>query len=134
MREIKFRAWNKKENRWANINQLTDWGSAEMTACVGMGNEQYPYQTMRIESDEIYELMQFTGLTDKNGKEIYEGDILKGAGIVSWNEKEVRWSCIHIEWNDKKEWHDMLYLTTPLEVIGNIYEHKHLLDNIDTKV
>ena len=72
-------------------------------------------------------LMQYTGLKDKNGKEIYEGDILRAAGIVTWNEPEVRWSCIDIEWNDKCELHDMLYLTTPLEVIGNIYENPEII-------
>jgi uncharacterized phage protein (TIGR01671 family) len=119
MREIKFRAWDKEMKEWVETTmgyrpQLTKTDQICSVACVfnGQGN---------------CEIMQFTGLLDKNGKEIYEGDVLKSAGIVTWNQEEVRWSCIDIEWNNRREWHDMLYLTTPLETIGNIYEHPNLL-------
>lgn len=123
MREIKFRAWNKRDKQWANINQLTDWDSCEMTACVGMGNEKYPYQTMRIESDAIYELMQYTGLKDKNGKEIYEGDVLKDShGNTSLVNDPIlgKWVYIH---------HHECGMVDEMEVIGNIYENPELLQH-----
>lgn len=71
--------------------------------------------------DESVIIREYTTKEDINAKKIYEGDILKDAGIVAWNDVELKWSCIDIEWNDQREWHDMLYLTTPLEIIGNIY-------------
>lgn len=60
MREVKFRAWNKQINRWTS-NVLVDLTSPVVSSYI--------------------ELMQYTGLKDKNGKEIYEGDIVEGVGI-----------------------------------------------------
>ncbi|WP_024831624.1 YopX family protein [Ruminiclostridium josui] len=69
MREIKFRAWDKEFGR------LVKWNDR---AFIKMGDyRELSEITMNYFSDQRFIFMQYTGLHDKNGKEIYEGDILK---------------------------------------------------------
>lgn len=75
------------------------------------------------------ELMQSTGLLDKNGKEIFFGDVCR----VDWNDKRYPPHCIEIEWNDEKCSIDIeggspkSDCANHYEVIGNIYENPELL-------
>ena len=108
MREIKFRVWVKNKEYMKTTKAAV--------------NTIISYFILDSSEKEDYVLMQYTGLKDKNGKEIYEGDIVKtkfGNGKVF-----MRLGCWFIE-NQKELGY---YSNYELEVIGNIYENPELLE------
>jgi len=122
MRVIKFRAWDKKQEKMVPL--------AEPRYHNGVGGilmyAQFPFKEVSgwDKNGEEYILMQFTGLKDKNGKEIYEGDIMNDKGIkfeVYWNQHNGNWS--------RKNISELLAGETMKnsEIIGNIHENPELL-------
>ncbi len=107
MREIKFRVWDKIERK------MQSWESLCRQA----------FLISVLENDDIYFVpMQFTGLVDKNGKEIYEGDILK----TSTGNHQVIWDEDGLWGFDSR--HPLYFADIQQrEVIGNLYDHPELL-------
>jgi len=130
MREIKFRVWDK-ENKTLRCDVLS--------VDVGFKNSNNIYfKEGSFAKPGLYELMQFTGLKDKNGKEIYEGDIVSCVGGYEAPEgydsheepAQVIFDKGTLQFVAKcvcgcEEW--PLYEYDLDEVIGNIYESPELL-------
>lgn len=85
---------------------------------------KHPKSNMGVEIDHST-LCQFTGLTDKNGREIYEGDIFRYSGllyVVEWIRYGFRFKLMD-EPNQHKHWYlDDINIQNECEVIGNIHD------------
>lgn len=121
-RAINFRAWNNDNNDWLNEND------ADLLTIHLDGTYEIDRGWVVIYPDLTLE--QDTGLKDKNGKKIFEGDILKGKmGIF-----EVRWfneiACYWFKPNTKMKWHPNFDQGTVdfMKIIGNIHENPDLLN------
>ena len=144
MREILFRGKRKTNNEWVYGNYC----GAEYL--INEGIEHFIIEIPRNGSSAkvIPETVgQYTGLTDKNGTKIFEGDILKEVYevFVSAREKEKRTRIGYVEysacslcngyyayfWNDKEKWRGNFAIHCGCEVIGNIHDNPELLKEND---
>ena len=127
MREIKFRAWSKLLNKMLSHEDLNKT-LKDLTKIENIAGIFLP-----LNSD--VEVMQYTGLKDSNGNEIYEGDIVK---IEDYFGEDIIGRVIYDEATAGYVFHkgnerNYFQMTLDLEdyvhyVIGNIYENKDLLD------
>ena len=133
MREIKFRAWDTVEKRMVEDGEVMLWGNGSWGA-YREGNEEISPEGDLIGNDPYTDqdmiLMQFTGLHDKNGKEIFEGDIVEyengNAGYGRPRHEETSRSVIP-SLDDHAEYEAMSAFWKEGEVIGNVHQNKELL-------
>ena len=142
-REIKFRAWDGQTMRDVrSIHNVHSQVNVHADLCTVKDD---PLSNKAVISSHYTEynlklhLMQYTGLKDRNGVEIYEGDIiltsddLRKQAVGNWKPK-----MRIIEWTDNKEYKTGFNLgkaqDNKCEVIGNIYENPELLTNNGDKL
>lgn len=122
MREIKFRSWDNDKMIDVKILEYVP----EHKSFSGKAGYNINYH-LGIPAEN---LMQYTGLKDKNGKEIYEGDILKTSNCpnvhVYWFEQGGRWNGKYVGLSEDCEINSSISFTS--EVIGNIYQNPELLE------
>ena len=136
MRTLKFRAWDVESKHMVSWEEIEEeWLAEGYSDAIMRGDHYIP--------------LQYTGLKDKNGVEIYEGDVLKS---IRYN-----WKCIghpkhktdlvdiyEVSWSDNycafrcKSKHSRGYLIfndaradkNEIEVIGNVFQNKELLNEV----
>lgn len=151
MREIKFRAWDKEHKTMKIPNEIDflvvkaqsiNWKMQGCMSDLWLNNESESYCPIEVE------LMQFTGLKDRNGKEIYEGDIVKTTSELMTNYGQdrtgkykteyfsIEYDTENAKWKERRladNWLAPLGISQDIiskysEVIGNIYENPELLE------
>lgn len=134
MRDIKFRAWEKvREDETGSYGGEMYYSeeSEEKRAC------GFVIKTNSGYSNDDFQWMQYTGLKDKNGKEIYEGDIVSTDSLRyevkfgSFDHQDIDSYGYYLDCEGKGKYtYSMTKVTVMLvEVIGNVYENPELLED-----
>ena len=139
MREIKFRAWDKENNKMIYVDKIVFRTDGEIFRVwdYNMGIEGV--QGLLINQDSGI-VIQFTGLKDKNGKEIYEGDVIvcrDGKAVIIYEDSFAKF-IMDFDYFGKNTLPDFEDVSDnkqdadtcmrSIEVIGNIYENPELLE------
>lgn len=126
MREIKFRAWDKEQKEWVKYS-ITD------------NIPIFCHNTSRWKTDKEgkrFILCQYTGLKNFNGKEIYEGDIVRAIGFSKWigvakySDKNQAFVFECIDKNYRENIVFMSQFDQGFKILGNIYENPEMLEEV----
>lgn len=135
-RPIKFRVWHKGKNEWVHE---PGWEPNILGECILFG------EWCRVPPEELndLEVLQFSGLKDSAGKEIYEGDIISYSYEKTWGDEsdclisscekkiaEVFYKGCGFHLNESEEYQPTIdnYCFGAIKIIGNIFENPELLE------
>ena len=117
-REFKFRAWDKDENVMF-YPVVIDYGDYSLRDLTGRWHDMINC-----------ELLQYIGLKDCNGREIYEGDINKYGYVVTYvgdTYESLGMNCgWYLQRNDFESWYELKCYSIEIEIVGNIFEMSKL--------
>ena len=124
-RIIKFRAWTKRDKCWCG---------AFAVHMSGLWRESPNNEWTDLSKQDEIVLMQFTGLLDKNGKEIYEGDVVRENNELGISDlhyqigyKDGHTSMTGCNKGNEYDRHGIWNMISSIEILGNIYENPELL-------
>ena len=147
-RDLKFRAWNKVWGMMSLVDKIEfeEGKPVRVSVTIKATDFDHTDEWSDYEVGDDIILQQFTGLKDKNGKEIYDGDIITFTeidedscmgkedtytGKVEWIDEISQWRFIYPS-GQRTELHFIIQLPTikSCEVIGNVFENPELLNEI----
>ena len=129
----KYRAWDVLAEKMINEILMISFVRKEIIGKFSDGSTSVPLKFEGERNGEDVILMQSTGLFDKNGKEIFEGDIVDYKGrkaIIKWHGSYASFIYRFIDKpkERKAEWSPLYLAYLHVEIIGNIYENPELLE------
>ena len=128
MKELKFRAWIKAQEKMVEVASI----DFKEKTIIYEDKKAKPY----VADLSQVELLQYTGVKDSKGNEIFEGDILKCEEYFGGDDETDSTNLLEVKFEDNKFWvdligyvggYDLVELCGDFEVIGNIYENGELL-------
>lgn len=138
MREIKFRAWDKTVNKMSKVIRITYSDVQHTTVNYqyinDKGKKRDDLSLLDDDGHGTIVLMQYTGLKDKNGKEIYEGDIVK---VFDRYENRQFTGCVIYEDGTyfidvmSEDERECVWCDYETEITGNIFENPELLESVE---
>ncbi|WP_185434383.1 YopX family protein [Listeria booriae] len=148
MRPIKFRAWDEAEKRWLNIDEFFIFYDGTIFLVTWLDDSVYDDAVTLGRAGENIKLVQYTGLKDKNGKKVFEGDILRvtemseGYKSAELEVKEFKAPVVFDDYGwilyDKEDTgyplvildrtFDSIGTDTEIEILGNLYDSPELLE------
>jgi uncharacterized phage protein (TIGR01671 family) len=130
MRKHKYRVWDKDEHKWLELSGDIFLAFSDGEMQVIEGSQEY------AEEHENVEIVEWTGLKDRNNKEIYEGDIVQAIHRIHdcGDDKENLYNYFQVTFLNgnfmfgNNNAHEFFNKYTFREVIGNIFENPELLE------
>lgn len=119
MNEIKFRAWDEKENKMF-IPSSISFKNGAIWVCDAHGENKLEYELVNANAM----LMQFTGEKDEDGTDIYESDIVEEDVETEYGKEKMKHT---VEFNAGAFYPICMQPSTTFKIIGNVHEHPELM-------